>query len=50
MRLRVVLSLTTLFMACFTIALWSVPPLPESDRDDSGMRSPEKHARPTPIP
>ena len=47
MRLRVVLSLTTLFMACFTIALWSVP---ESDRDDSGMRSPEKHARPTPIP
>jgi hypothetical protein len=50
MRFRLVLSLTTLFMACFTIAVWSVPPLPESDRDDAGTRTRDQQARPTPIP
>jgi hypothetical protein len=50
MRFRLVLSLTTLFMACFTIAVWSMPPLSESDRDDAGTRTPDQHARPTPIP
>ena len=50
MRFRLVLSLTTLFMACFTIAVWSVPPLPEPGREDPGTRTPDQQARPTPIP
>jgi hypothetical protein len=52
MRLRMVLSLTTLFMACFTMAVWSMPPLPDLEpaSPGDGLRPEDNQARPTPIP
>jgi hypothetical protein len=51
MRLRLVLSLTTLFMACFTIAVWSTPPLPALEPESEGALHPAGKGRaPTPIP
>jgi hypothetical protein len=48
MRFRVLLSLTTLFLACFTIAVWSSPPLPDLEQDGHDGE-PQRWNGPTPI-